>query len=109
KGFRSQMVLLVTTLLDAKIYTKEALAKLYRRRWEAELDFRHIKTTLGMELLATKSPAMIRKEMYTYFIAYNLIRALMWEAGCRYEVDALRISLKGTIDNLILFAPHLAT
>ena len=109
KGFRSQVVLLVTTLLDAKIYTKEALAELYRRRWEVELDFRHIKTTLGMELLATKSPAMIRKEMYAYFIAYNLIRALMWEAGCRYEVDALRLSLKGTIDRLILFAPHLAT
>ena len=109
KGFRSQLVLLVTTFLDTKIYTKEVLADLYRRRWEAELDFRHIKTTLGMELLATKSPEMIRKEIHTYLIAYNLIRTLMWEAGCRYEIDPLRISLKGTLDHLILFASHLAT
>ena len=52
--------------LDAQVYTKEELAGLYLRRWEVELDFRHIKTTLGMETLSTNSPDTVRKEIMTY-------------------------------------------
>jgi hypothetical protein len=36
-GFRTRVLDLVTTLLDAGIYTKKDLADLYRRRWEAEM------------------------------------------------------------------------
>ena len=108
KGYRTRVIDVVTTLLDAEVYTKEEIAGLYRRRWEAELNFRHIKTTLGMELLRTKTPSMARKEMATYMIAYNLIRALMWEAGTRHDADPLRISLKGTIQHFATMAPHMA-
>jgi len=108
KGYRTRVIDVVTTLLDAEVYTKEEIAGLYRRRWEAELNFRHIKTTLGMELLRTKTPAMARKEMATYMIAYNLVRALMWEAGTRHDSDPLRISLKGTIQHLGTMAPRMA-
>ncbi len=97
RGYRTRVIDVVTTLLDAEVYTKDEIAGLYRRRWEAELNFRHIKTTLGMELLRTKTPSMARKEMATCMIAYNLIRALMWEAGTRHDADPLRISLKGTM------------
>ena len=62
KGFRSKTLEIVTTLLDATFYTKAAIASLYRRRWSIELNFRHIKTTLGMELLRTKTPEMAKKE-----------------------------------------------
>jgi hypothetical protein len=61
-----------------------------------------------MELLRTKTPSMARKEMATYMIAYNLIRALMWEAGTRHDADPLRISLKGTIQHLATISPHMA-
>jgi len=108
KGYRTRVIDIVTTLLDAEVYTKEEIAGLYRRRWEAELNFRHIKTTLGMEILRTRTPSMARKEMATYMIAYNLIRALMWEAGTRHHADPLRISLKGTIQHLATMAPHMA-
>lgn len=107
-GFRSTIVDLVTTLLDAAVYSKEALGELYRRRWNAELNFRHVKTTLGMESLSTKTPALVRKELLTFLLAYNLIRALMWEAGTRYAVDPLRISFKGSVQHWTSFAPLLA-
>jgi len=51
RGFRTQEVVLVTTLLDDKTYPDEALAALYRRRWAVELYFRDIKTTLGLDVL----------------------------------------------------------
>jgi IS4 transposase len=50
----------VTTLLDPVKYPAEEVASLYHHRWEIEVRFRDIKTTLGMEMLRTKSPEMIR-------------------------------------------------
>ncbi len=107
KGFRSRRIDLVTTLLDAKLYSKESLADLYRRRWNVEINLRHIKTTLGMELLSTKSPDMIRKEVLTYMIAYNLTRTLMWEAAKAHEVDPSRLSFKGTLHHFSILSPYL--
>jgi len=65
----------VTTLLDGKKYHKKELAKLYKERWSIELDFRSIKTNMGMEMLRCKSPNMVRKEIAIRFLSYNLIRA----------------------------------
>ena len=41
-----KVVTLVTTLLDPKAYPAEALADLYRSRWQVETNFAHLKTTL---------------------------------------------------------------
>ena len=80
-GFRTKEVIVVTTLLDPKRYPKSKLAELYRRRWEAEVDLKHVKTTLGMEMLRGKSPEMVRKEIYMHLLAYNLLRTC-FVAGC---------------------------
>lgn len=108
KGFRSKTLDIVTTLLDAKFYTKAAMASLYRRRWSIELNFRHIKTTLGMELLSTKTPAMAKKEVLIYMLAYHLIRSLIWTAKQIYHIDIERISFKGTVQHLASLSPYLA-
>jgi hypothetical protein len=108
KGFRSKTLDIVTTLLDPIFYTKEAIASLYRRRWSIELNFRHIKTTLGMELLRTKTPEMAKKEVLIYMLAYNLIRSLIWTAKQIYHIDIERISFKGTVQHLASISPYLA-
>ena len=108
KGFRSKTLDIVTTLLDPIFYTKAAIASLYRRRWSIELNFRHIKTTLGMELLRTKTPEMAKKEVLIYMLAYNLIRSLIWTAKQIYHIDIERISFKGTVQHLSSLAPYLA-
>ena len=97
-GFRPESVTLVTTLIDAQAYPAEELARLYARRWRMELWFRNIKTSMGMERLSCKRPKMVHKELEMFLIAYNLIRALMAEAGAIYEVPVDRISFKGTVD-----------
>ena len=50
---------------------------LYAHRWDIELRFRDIKTTMGMEMLRTQSPAMIEKKLLMHMIAYNVLRLLM--------------------------------
>ena len=62
---------------DAKVFTKEELAGLYRARWHAELDLRSIKQTMQMDVLRCKTPAMVRKEIWGHLLVYNLIRAAM--------------------------------
>ncbi|MCJ8281926.1 MAG: hypothetical protein MJK14_19260 [Rivularia sp. ALOHA_DT_140] len=50
---------------------------------------------------------MVRKEIYVYLLAYNLIRSLMWFAGTTYATPPLRLSLQGTRHHLNNFIPQL--
>jgi len=54
-GFRPTEIILVTTLVDPKRYPKAKLAHLYQLRWQAtEVNFKHLKTTLKMEMILPK-------------------------------------------------------
>ncbi|WP_313890037.1 MULTISPECIES: IS4 family transposase [Nostoc] len=106
-GFRTQQVSLITTLLDKSSYSTLEIVGLYGKRWDVELDLRHIKTTLGMDILRCKTPSMIRKEIHVYLLAYNLLRSLMWSAGTIYNTPPNRLSLQGTRHHLINFIPKL--
>jgi len=99
-GFRTQKLVLVTTLLDAQTYSAEALGQLYFRRWAVELFFRDIKTTLGLDVLRCRTPALVRKEIVMHALAYNLIRALMQDIAHRFELHLRQLSFKGTVDAL---------
>ena len=107
-GFRTQSLTLVTTLLDAQAYPAEELARLYARRWRIELWFRDLKTSMGMETLRCKSPKLAHKELEMFFIAYNLIRALMIEASLIHDVPMDRLSFKGTVDSVRQFSVTIA-
>lgn len=85
---------LVTTLLCAKLIPKGELKSLYRQRWHVELDFRHLKATMGMEMLASKSPAMAIKEIWIHLLAYNLIRRMMMQAANIEGVLPRQLSFK---------------
>ena len=99
-GFRTQRLVLVTTLTDAATYSAEELGRLYFRRWAVELFFRDIKTTLGLDVLRCQSPALVRKEIVMHALAYNLIRALMQDIAHSYQIHLYRLSFKGTVDAL---------
>lgn len=107
-GFRTRVLLVATDLLDPKLFPTHALAELYRCRWRVELFFRHIKTTMHMDVLRCKSPVMIRRELHMHMIAYNLIRALMLQSALTYRIPPCRVSFKGSCDTLRQWAPHLA-
>lgn len=108
KGFRPKAMTLMTTLLDVKKYPRTMIEELYLRRWKLELCLRDIKTTMGMEVLRAKSPAMIEKEMHGYLIGHNLIRWIMADAARENSVDLTRISFKGTVDAVRPYSAALA-
>jgi len=89
--------ILMTTLLCPKHTSKAALKTLYRDRWHVELDLRNIKTTLGMERLSCRTPAMAEKEIWVYLLAYNLIRLLMAQAALLADILPRQLSFKHTL------------
>jgi hypothetical protein len=108
-GYRTKYVTLVTTLLDPEVYPTTEIMRLYGQRWDVELGLKHLKTTLGMDILRGKTPEMVRKEVYIHLLAYNLLRSVMWEAGTTHKVDPLRLSLQRTRQYLQNFIPELAS
>jgi len=91
-GFRVRRVTLITTLLDANVYSKQHLAEAYGLRWTIETGFDHLKTTMNMNVLRCKRMDGVLKELTMFLLAYNLVRMTMWEAARRQGVPPDRIS-----------------
>ena len=107
-GFRPKEIIVVTTLLDSKHYPKAKLAQLYQLRWQAtEVNFKHLKTTLKMEMIFAKTPQMVQKEIWVHLLVYNLLRTLMWQSAQQFGGSPLRISLQSTRQQFNQFRPDL--
>ena len=106
-GFRTQEFYIVTTLLDAAQYPAKELAEIYFKRWDVELFFRDIKTTMKMDILRCLTPEMIKKEILMHFIAYNCVRRLMYEAAEEVDIEVRVVSFKGSLQALRNWEPHL--
>ena len=91
-GFRVESLSVITTLTDAKRYTSDEIAGLYHKRWHVELDIAAIKITLGMDVLRCKTPEMVRKEIWTCLLAYNLIRKTMLQAAKQKKLSPRQLS-----------------
>ena len=109
RGFRSKTIDVVTSLLDPVLYPAGEIAQLYRRRWQAELNLRSLKTVMQMNHLRCKTPHRVRNEFYMHLLAYNLIRGLVGLAAFRAEVEPWTLSFKGALQTLSKFLPLLDT
>jgi len=92
RGCRPREVTLVTTLLDPVRYPKEALADLYRQRWQVETNLRHLKTTMRMDILRCHTVDGIHRELAVFGIVYNAVRLVMVRAAERVDVAPDRVS-----------------
>jgi hypothetical protein len=107
-GFRVKVVVIATTLLDHITYPPSDLAELYRARWHAELDLKSLKQTMQMDVLRCKTPELVRKELWTHILAYNLIRTILAQAAHKHRLKPRSLSFKGAIQTLEAFQPVIA-
>ena len=107
RGFRTKVLDVVTTLLDAMSYPAVEIAQLYRRRWQAELNLRSLKIVMQMDHLRCKTPHRVRNEFYMHLLAYNVIRRVIGLAAYRAEVEPWTVSFKGALQILGKFLPLL--
>jgi Transposase DDE domain len=108
KTKRVRRLVIATTLTDARAYRTKELGGLFRQRWHAELDLRSLKSDMHMDILRTRSPEMVRKEVAAHLLAYNLIRGIMAEAARSEAIQPRRLSFKGSLHTVREFeASHL--
>jgi hypothetical protein len=96
KGRRTKTITVVTTLRDAEIHRHGEIAELYGFRWNSELDIRAIKSSLHLGHVRCKSPEMVRRELRTTLLAYNLIRTTAANAAALHGKQPRQISFTGT-------------
>jgi hypothetical protein len=99
-GFRTESFVVVTTLVDGKKYTRQDIAELYHQRWLVELDIRSIKISMGMDVLRCQSPEMVRKEIWTCLLAYNLIRKTILESAKLSGLSPRQISFTAALQKV---------
>ena len=101
---RKEKAVVISTMTDPAIPQKE-LSALYWRRWGCELDFRAIKQSMQMDVLRSKTPDMIHKELWAGILAYNLLRGTMSESAKRSGVTPRQLSVKATMQAVESFTP----
>jgi Transposase DDE domain len=100
RGFRTQYVHIVTTVLDAVEYRREEVTSLYKKRWQVEGMIRSLKTYMSMDRLRCRTPDLVHKEIWAYLLAYNLIRKTMAQAALRHGYEPWQISFSQTLQAL---------
>jgi len=92
--------ILITTMLCKNRVSATQIKSLYKHRWQIEVDFRNIKSTLGLKHFSCKTPQMAIKEMWVYFLAYNFIRSIMLESAIYSKLLPRELSFKHTVQIL---------
>jgi len=83
KGYRPVEIALATNLLDPKTWPAAKILSLYALRWLAENDIRDLKLRHGLGLPTGKSEDIVRKEVWSALIAYNVIKVFQKQTGKR--------------------------
>jgi hypothetical protein len=86
------VIVIVTTLLDPELYPADEIVELLKQRWNVEVNLRHLKTTMKMEVLRCHSVEGVQKELWAFVLIYNLVRVIMLEASQRQAAPLDRIS-----------------
>jgi len=89
-----ELICLITSILDPADATAIELATAYHERWESETSFNEKKTYLrgSGRVLRSKSPEMVRQEIWALLLTHYAIRRLMCTAADEAGLDPDRLS-----------------
>ena len=101
---------LVTTILDEAATPAAELAALYHERWEIEGALAELKTQLrgARVVLRSKTPALVKQEVWGLLLAHFAVRGLMHEAALQADEDPDRLSFSHAVRVVRRKLPHFA-
>jgi hypothetical protein len=96
---RGELIALVTTITEMTAAPAPLLAEAYHQRWEHETGNAQLKTCLRGpgRVLRSKSPDMVRQEIYGYLLTHYAISALICRAATEADIDPDRVKFKRTV------------
>jgi hypothetical protein len=94
----SETFRIITNILNSDELDATEVAQAYHERWDLETAFREIETYLRIgKGIRSKTPEMVRQELYGLFLAHYAIRSFMTEAADTVDIDPDRISFTRTL------------
>ena len=100
---------LVTSLLDRKQYPADEIRQWYRRRWKVETLIEELKIWLGADILRSKTPEGIYKELYARLVGMNLIHWLILKATQKHNQEADRVSVSAALRLTVAYSLKMST
>ncbi|MCA1835532.1 MAG: IS4 family transposase [Actinobacteria bacterium] len=96
---KGELICLITTITDPRVAPAAVLAQAYHERWEHETGNKQLKTYLRGpgRVLRSKSPDMVRQEIYGYLLCHHAISALICQAATEADIDPDRVKFKRTV------------
>jgi hypothetical protein len=96
---KGELITLITTITDPAAAPAAVLAEAYHQRWEHETGNRQLKAYLRGpgRVLRSKSPDMVRQEIYGYLLTHYAISALICRAATEADIDPDRVKFKRTV------------
>ena len=94
-----ELIALITTITDPALASAAELAQAYCERWEEETGNDQLKTCLRGpgSVLRSKSPDMVRQEIYGYLLTHYAISALICRAATEADIDPDRVKFLRTV------------
>ena len=94
-----ELIALITTITDPAAASAQELAQAYCQRWEEETGNDQLKTCLRGpgKVLRSKSPDMVRQEIYGYLLTHYAIAALICRAATEADIDPDRVKFLRTV------------
>jgi hypothetical protein len=93
-GRGTELVCLLTNLLDPGAAPAEVLAHCYHQRWEQETAHDQIETDLrgAGRVLRSRLPDLVHQEVWAYLLVHYAINALICRAATGADIDPDRVS-----------------
>ncbi len=94
-----ELIALITTITEMTAAPAPLLAQAYQERWEHETGNDQIKTHLRGpgKVLRSRSPNMVRQEIYGYLLAHHAISTLICQAATEAGIDPDRVKFTRTL------------
>ncbi|GAB2862913.1 beta-ketoacyl synthase N-terminal-like domain-containing protein [Lentzea nigeriaca] len=89
RGGKAETIRLITSIMDHELAPSAELAALYRQRWEFELTLDEVETHQmpHHRLLRSKTPELVRQEIWALLLTHYAVRDLMLEAADDMDAD----------------------
>jgi len=94
-----ELICLITTITGWGQAPAAILAQGYHQRWEHETGNDQLKIHLRGpgRVLRSKSPDMVRQEIYGYLLAHHAVSALICQAATEADIDPDRVKFTRTV------------
>ena len=94
-----ELIALITTITDPAAASAQELAQAYCQRWEEETGNDQLKICLRGPgtVLRSRSPDMVRQEIYGYLLTHYAISALICRAATEADIDPDRVKFLRTV------------